>query len=138
VGAGQHGPREHNWVLDPLNSGDGSSMQVATFHHASIQLCVTVGCEHGAGPGVESRIILQRNDCGLNGIECAAAFAQYLPTSKRGFSATSASGLVALDIDRTRATMNDNRQPHTLNILHGSADLMRLRWRSGRHCIMRI
>lgn len=69
---GQNRPCQHNGVLDALDSGDGSDVKRAPFHEAGIQLRMTILCQDSSSAGIESRIVLQGDNRGLNRIQGAS------------------------------------------------------------------
>ncbi len=60
-------------VFRPENPGDGARAAVASVHDRGIHLLRPGGGEDGAAPGVEQRVVLERDDRGGDGVERAAA-----------------------------------------------------------------
>ncbi len=84
AGAGQHhmvrsfhdGPRKFHGISNARDAAYGARLQRAAIHDGGIQFVAAVEREHGAAPGIEQGIVLERYDRPGHRVEAGAAAMQ--------------------------------------------------------------
>src|SRR5690242_5271758 len=109
---GKHGARNLYRILDMFDARDGANIEGCAIHDTAVQLNAPITGQHSAGARVESRIIFERGDRRLDGIERRAAIGQNTPASFRRGPATLARRLVAIRRNESRAAMNNDCSSH--------------------------
>ena len=57
-----HGARRQHRVFRPADAGDRAGPALAPVHHRGVHFLRAGGGEHRAAPGIEQRIVLERDD----------------------------------------------------------------------------
>ena len=87
--------RSLDGVAEMLDTGDGSGLHAPAVHEKRVELNAAVGGEKAAAPGVESGVVFEDRDSGLDGIEGGSATREDGVT---GFKGEADTGLVGCRI----------------------------------------
>src|SRR6185437_14720160 len=109
---GKHSTRNLYRILDMLDSRDSADVECCAIHNTTIQLNAPITGQHRPRARVESRIIFERGDRRLDGIERRAAISQNSPASFRRGATTLTRRLVAIWRNESRAAVNNDCSSH--------------------------
>ena len=115
--------RRQDRVSRPEDAGDGAGPAVAPIHHRGVHLLRAGGGEDGAAPGIEQRVVLERDDRRGHRIERGAAAGEHIAAglqcaAQPGMVWPRRSAFIAPRRERAGAAMHGERKGFSIAFDH--------------------